>query len=289
MLVAALLCLAAVVYLPALDGTALWDDDVYLTENPLVTGDGGFGRIWFSRDHPSQYFPLVYSAFRLEYLAWGLDLRFYHLVNVLLHALNALLLWLILRRLAVPGALLATALWALHPVQVESVAWLTELKNTLSTFFLFGSLLAWVRHLELDLPGVMAGDRAGTGPQAPSGKSAKAAARRGQGRSEDKPVAADAGSWGWYALSLGLFVPALFAKTTASTLPALLVAALWWRKERLGRRRVLEIAPFVVIGIALGLLTVWWERAQGSVGPEFYLSAAEKVLVAGRALWFYLG
>ena len=131
-------------YLPALRGGFIWDDDAYVTNNPLLTAPDGLKRIWFSMDSPSQYFPLTYTVFRIERSLWGLNPAGYHGVNILLHAINALLVWLLLKRLSVPGAWLAAALFALHPVEVESVAWITELKSVLSLFFILLTLCCWV-------------------------------------------------------------------------------------------------------------------------------------------------
>src|SRR5437868_15366057 len=97
----------------------IWDDDVYVTANPLLTAPDGLKRIWFSLDSPSQYFPLVYSTFRIEHALWGLNPTGYHWVDLLLHVANALLVWRVLARLNVPGAWLAGAIFALHPVQVD--------------------------------------------------------------------------------------------------------------------------------------------------------------------------
>src|SRR5213592_2632601 len=132
-------------YRPAWNGGFLWDDDVYITNNELLTAPNGLRRIWFSLDSPSQYFPLTYTVFRMEHRLWGLDTTGYHWVNLLLHTANALLVWRLLRRLGVPGAWLAAAMFALHPVQVESVAWITELKNTLSGVFYLGAALVYLR------------------------------------------------------------------------------------------------------------------------------------------------
>ena len=119
-----------------------------VTANPLLTAPDGLRRIWFSLDAPSQYFPLTYTSFYLERAIWGLRPAGYHCVNILLHAANALLVWRLLLRLRVPGAWLAAALFALHPVQVESVAWITERKNVLMGFFFLLTLLAWTRFLD---------------------------------------------------------------------------------------------------------------------------------------------
>ena len=92
------------VYQPAWHAGFIWDDDDYVTNNRLLTAPDGLKRIWFSLESPSQYFPLVYSAFRLEHALWGLNPAGYHWTNILLHAANALLVWWLLRRLKVPGA-----------------------------------------------------------------------------------------------------------------------------------------------------------------------------------------
>src|SRR5512134_974447 len=116
-LAAALLVLATLAaYLPALQAGYVWDDDDYVTENHLLWEPDGLRRIWLTADAPSQYFPLVYTSYRLEYALWGLQPFGYHLVNVLLHAANALLFWRVLAALSLPGAAFAAALFALHPV-----------------------------------------------------------------------------------------------------------------------------------------------------------------------------
>ena len=131
-------------YAPVFSAGFIWDDDAYVTTNRLLVAPDGWWQIWFSAHHQSQYFPLVYSTLRLEFDLWGLNPRGYHLVNIYLHIVNALLVWGLLRRLALPGAWLAAAIFALHPVQVETVAWVTELKNTESTLFYLLALFAWI-------------------------------------------------------------------------------------------------------------------------------------------------
>src|SRR5580765_2325704 len=180
--VAGLFLVAAVIlaYQPAWRAGFVWDDDAYVTQNPLLTAPDGLKRIWLSQDSPSQYFPLVYTTFRIERSLWGLNPAGYHWVNILIHAVNGLIAWRLLRRLAIPGAWLAAALFALHPVQVESVAWITERKNVLSLFFFLLALLAWVEF---------------------------ARPERARGR------------WRFYGLALLCYMLALFSKTVACTLP----------------------------------------------------------------------
>src|SRR5437667_1912803 len=237
-------------YRPAWNGGFLWDDDAYVTNNELLTAPDGLRRIWFSLDSPSQYFPLVYTTFRIEHALWGLNPSGYHRVNLLLHVANALLVWRLLVRLKVPGAWLAGAIFALHPLQLESVAWITERKNVLMGFFFLLTLLAWVAFVD---------------------------------QRTKQP-------WRFYALALVLYVLALSAKTTACTLPAALLLILWLQKKPINWRRLLQIVPFFLLGLGMGLVTVWWERYhQGTRGVLFALSPIERVLVASHAVWFYLG
>lgn len=141
---AALLVATLAAYYPAWHGGILWDDDHHVTSVELRPLDG-LRRIWFEFGATEQYYPLVHSAFWLQHRLWGDDTLGYHLVNIVLHALAAVLLLIVLRRLDVPGAVLAAFLFALHPAQAESVAWITELKNTLSGVFFLSSALLYLR------------------------------------------------------------------------------------------------------------------------------------------------
>ena len=131
-------------YLPAWNGTPIWDDDAHLTKQELRSLQG-LGRIWTQPSATQQYYPLVHTMFWVEHQLWGDWPAGYHLLNILLHCASALLLVRILRQLQIPGAWLAAAIFALHPIQVESVAWISELKNMLSGVFYFGSVLAYLK------------------------------------------------------------------------------------------------------------------------------------------------
>jgi tetratricopeptide (TPR) repeat protein len=237
-------------YQPAWHAGFVWDDDVYVTNNHLLSAPDGLKRIWFSTDSPSQYFPLTYTTFWIEHMLWGLNPAGYHCVNIFLHVVNALLVWRLLRRLSVPGAWLAAAIFALHPVEVESVAWITERKNVLSLFFFLLALLSWVEFIE---------DRAGRW-------------------------------WRFYVPALVFSALALFAKTTACTLPAALFLILWLKKKPVDWIRLAQMVPFLVMGASMGLLTMWWERYhQGTQGKLFSLGLPERILIASHAVWFYAG
>ncbi len=137
--------LTLLAYIPAMRGGYIWDDNAHITDNAALRSSDGLAKIWFDPKILPQYYPLVHTTFWVEYHLWQLHPFGYHLVNVLLHAFNAILLLLVLRHLRVPGAWLAAAVFALHPVQVESVAWITERKNVLSGFFYLSSALAYFR------------------------------------------------------------------------------------------------------------------------------------------------
>ena len=131
-------------YFPVWHGQPIWDDDAHMTRRDLQSFDG-LVRIWFEPHATQQYYPVTHSAFWLEQKIFGDATPGYHLLNIFLHVLNALLLLKILRRLQVPGAWLAAAIFALHPVHVESVAWITELKNTLSGVCYLGAALLYLK------------------------------------------------------------------------------------------------------------------------------------------------
>jgi tetratricopeptide (TPR) repeat protein len=139
--------LTLVAYVPAMRGGFIWDDDDHLTKNPAMAVSNGLCQIWSSLA-VSRYYPLTLTSFWVQRRLWGLNPLPYHAVNIALHAANAVLAFLLLRRLRVPWAWAAAALWALHPVCVESVAWVTELKNTQSALFFFLALVCYLRFEE---------------------------------------------------------------------------------------------------------------------------------------------
>jgi protein O-mannosyl-transferase len=247
-IIASLLFAALLVaYLPALHGGPLWDDAGHLTR-PDLRSLAGLGRIWFDLRATQQYYPVTHTAFWIEHRLWVDWYPGYHLVNVTLHAISAVLLVRVLRRLGLPGAWLAGALWALHPVQVESVAWMSELKNTLSGVFYFGAALFYLRF-------------------------------------DSKRASKD------YFAALGLFVLGFLAKSAIDTLPAALLILLYWKRGKINwRTDVRPLLPFFFAAIGSGLVTAGIERIViGAKGPEFHFTLIDRGLIAGRAIWFYLG
>jgi Flp pilus assembly protein TadD len=233
-------------YAPALTAGFIWNDSDYVTE-PALQGWSGLGRIWFKLGATEQYYPLLHSFFWIEHKLWGDAPLGYHLLSVALHATSAILLLVLLRRLAVPAAGFAALVFALHPVCVESVAWVSEQKNTFSTVFY---LLAAISYLRFD-------------------------EQRRPGR---------------YVLASLLFLLAMLCKTVTATLPAALLVVAWWRNGGLSwRREVAPLLPWFGAGIAVGIFSGWVERHYvGAEGAAFALSGLERLLLASRAVWFYI-
>ncbi len=247
----AIVVIAVVVYLPATRCGFIWDDDLWVTNNVLLRSGDGLRRIWTDLQSVPEYYPLTLTSFWLEYRLWGLHPAGYHVNNILLHAMVAVLLWRVLTRLGVPGAWLAGALVAVHPVNVESVAWVTERKNVLSAALFLCAVLAFLRFSE---------------------------------KFSTKP------RWRWLACALLLYALAVLAKTVTVTLPGVLLIVLWWKTGKLSRRDIAATLPFFAVGLPLGLLAIWMQKHHtGATGTRFDLSAGDRVIVAGKAFWFYAG
>jgi protein O-mannosyl-transferase len=231
-----------------LRGEFVWDDLILVEKNPLVTGEFTARSIWFQTD-----FPLSTVALWGQWLLWGNSPSGYHVVNVLLHALNALLVWRVLTRLGVAGAWLAALLFAVHPVGAASAAWISEIKNTLSLMFFLAGLWCYLRF------------------------DARAAPMAGW---KTRP---------WYWLSLACFFLALTSKTSTVMLPVVLLGCAWWRRSRVTWRDWLHTSPHFALALAFGLMTVWFQPAHGMGGePVQSLNFWGRLAGAGWALWFYL-
>ena len=178
-----LIGLTLLAYLPALHGGFIWDDNNFLTDNPLIHAADGLRRFWLTREAPD-YWPLSSSTLWVEWRWWGLHPAGYHATNVALHLASVLLLWRILERLRVPGAYWGALIFALHPVNVESVAWITQRKNLMAML----GFLAAIRCFVQSECGEFGGARS---PSA---------------------LARTAGGLRWQVMSLGCFVLALLSK-----------------------------------------------------------------------------
>ncbi len=264
-----LFAMVLVAYVPAMRGGFVWDDNYYVTNNPTLTSLAGLRRIWIEPQSAPQYYPLVFTSFWIQYHIWALQPFAYHFVNVLLHTLNALLVWLILLRLRVPGAWMAAAIFALHPVHLESVAWITERKNVLSGFFFLSALLVYLRFS-------LSGSNLVNDSSSPNGKTAT--------------PAMDSRHIGLYLLAMFLFLCALLSKSVTCTLPAIILLLLWWKRDRISWHDIWPLVPLFILGAVLATTTTWMEKHHvGAQGQEWAFSIIDRCLIAGRALWFYAG
>jgi protein O-mannosyl-transferase len=254
---ATIILLAVMAYQPALDGKFVWDDDSWTTGiSWLLRSPEGLWKMWSNVRALQQYYPLTGTTFWIDYHLWGFWTYPYHVENLVLHILSALLFWQLLRRLQVPGAWLAATIFALHPLMVESVAWITERKNVLSMVLYLSALLAYGRFT-------------------------------GFWSTNDPPKR----DWKFYGLAFALFVLALLAKTTAFSFPAVVLLIRWWKKGKIDPKRdLLPTLPLLAVSIGFCSLTGWLEKHHvGAHGPEWQIPFAQRCLIAGRVFWFYIG
>jgi tetratricopeptide (TPR) repeat protein len=286
--------LAFAVYWPALRGQFVWDDLLLVDKNPLVKGEVGLLSIWLHAD-----FPLTTLAFWLQWLVWGKNPAGYHIVNVLLHALDAVLVWRVLARLRIPGAWIAGMIFAVHPVCAASVAWISELKNTLSLGFFLLSLWFYQKFGQTVETNVNAGASGSAEEPEPTPDAsscpppprfaavapkleAKAEQRSGMDQSVDHANL-------WYCLSLAAFLLSLLSKTSTVMLPVVLLASAWWHHGRITRQVLLRTIPFFVLALLFGLMTVWFQAHQVMQGETVQTeNFFGRLAGAGWALWFYL-
>jgi tetratricopeptide (TPR) repeat protein len=136
------------IFSPVLRGDWLWDDDKFITHNDLIHDPAGFWKVWVSPDGLGNYDPLTSAVRWLQWQSWGDNPLGYHLTSVALHLASAFLIWRLFSRLRIPGAWFGALIFTIHPVMVESVAWIAELKNTLSLPPLLLAMLALLNYDE---------------------------------------------------------------------------------------------------------------------------------------------
>src|SRR6266487_61831 len=253
--VAAIVAAVGLVYLPALRADFVWDDEQLVTGNLLLRTFSGLLEIW-SGGRTADYFPVTSTVFWIEYHLFGSNAVGYHAVNILLQTADALLVWLVLQRLKVPGAWLAGLIFGIHPVHAESVAWISELKNVLSMFFVLVSIFCFLAIEEKRL----------------------------------------LGAFTEYIASLVFFLLALLSKTQAVFLPVVLLLCAWWRGWRsetaksMGfRREVIRTCPFFLMAAVFSLVTIWFQNR--GIGDEEIVTGSliRRFANAGMAVWWYAG
>ncbi len=245
-----LICLA---YYPAARGGFLFDDDLLVTGNELIVGphaSEGLYKIWFTTK-AVDYWPVTNTAFWIEWRLFGTNPIGYHVVSLTLHSVESLLLWLILKRLKIPGAFLASLLFAVHPVNVESVAWIASQKNLWAMLFLQLAVLCYLR-IEL------------TDGVATSSKQFAF----------------------WYGLTLVCFLAAAFGKGSAVVLPGVLALVVYWLRP-LRRSDLFKLAPLFMTAVILACVNVWFQT-HGRANDFRAAGIAERFVTGGVSVWFYL-
>jgi Flp pilus assembly protein TadD len=264
---ALIVLLTVAAYIPTLQGGFVFDDHDLIAENRMIQAGQNLPRFWFTAE-TRDYRPLTWSLWWLEWRLWDGRTTGYHVVNVLLHAGNSLLVWMILRRLKIPGAWLAAAVFAIHPVNVATVAWISEQKNTLSMLFCAAAI--WF-YLKFD-----GADRNDDSVVGLRGRAALDA----QQRVPTIPM---------YALSLLAFLLALLSKTAVVMLPVVLLGCQWWLRGRLRRRDWLCSLPYFAAALVLALVTIVQHHQNLPGNFVGQASFAGRLATAGQVPWFYLG
>jgi protein O-mannosyl-transferase len=248
-----LVLLTVASYWPALRNGFIWDDDSHITNNPHLRGLAGLLSLWTTS--AARICPLALTSFWLQHSLWGLVPWPYHLVNILMHAASGVALWQVLRALKVRGAWFGAALWVLHPVAVESVAWITELKNTQSALFYLLSIWFFLKWRQA----------AAWHPQK--------------------------GAWAvesLYAMTLLCGALAMASKSSTVILPLVLALCAWWVEGRWGWRMVARLGPFFLCSTLSAVLSMWTQKLEGALDSAYARSGPERLVVAGKVVWFYL-
>jgi len=276
---AVILAMGAFVFSPVFRGGWLtdWDDGLEITGNRDLRDWRGLWNLWFD-PHTPDYFPLKSTAQWVQWHLWHADPAGYHLTNIGLHLLSALLLWRLLDKLGVRLAWIGGLIFAVHPLTVESVAWIAELKNVLSLPLVLGAVMAWVdwdrakhemlAHSATKTPIVVA-ERASVSEHVPMSKRNACAFR--------------------YGICLALFLAAMLCKSSVVMFPFVLLLYAWWKRGRLAWADLKATVPFFAVSLVLGIVTLVFQSHRAIVGeavisPEWQ----QRVIVAGLAVAFYL-
>jgi protein O-mannosyl-transferase len=244
-----IIVIALLAFFPSLNGGFIWDDYRLITENRLIHAHNGLYHFWFTTQ-AIDYWPMTYSTFWGEWRLWGMNPIGYHVTNLFLHIITSLLIWLILRKLSIPGAFFAAMIFLIHPVNVESVAWIAQRKNLLAMLFF---LLAIFFYLKTEIP---------------------------------SPSSHNQTSSFWYWLSLLTFILSMLSKGSVVVLPVLLLGITWWSRP-LEKRDLARIAPFFISALLFTIVNIWFQRHGQDVVIR-NAGFVERLLGAGNVVWFYL-
>jgi tetratricopeptide (TPR) repeat protein len=270
---AAIIVIAILIaYLPSLSGAFIWDDDKLLAENELVKTSDGLYRFWCSTN-AIDYWPITNSTFWIEWRLWDMNPAGYHAANLILHIIEALLVWIILRKLSFPGAYLAALIFAVHPVNVESVAWIASRKNLMAMLFFLLSILWYIKANMPTASVGMAPARSHGGPWE-------------REKTFSSFILHPSSFHFWYWLSLTAFLFAMLSKGSVAVLPVLLLWIIWWLRP-LKWRDFAWISPFFLLA---GILTKvnLWSQVRDTATVFRSADFVERLLGAAGTVWFYL-
>lgn len=247
------------------DAKFLYRDDVHVSQNPALRAWAGLKPIWFQPHHLPSFSPIGYSAYLIEYRLFGGEkAEGYHVVSLLLHAANAMLLWTLLKKLELPGAWLAAALFAAHPVQVDAVAWAAQQRIVLCTTFYLAALLVHFRYCGLN-------------PQPPEDQ---------EHAHDFNPFQLPRTRWLVYAIAIALFgVAALTQPMLAVTWPLVVLIAIWWERARVTRADVVALVPFIAIALLGASAGIFVEVFRFGARGEDFPSLAQRAQLLGMTTW----
>jgi protein O-mannosyl-transferase len=282
--------IACIAYLPTLNNGFVCDDDHYIIYNKNVKNPDGL-RLFWCANKAMDYWPLSDSTFWIEWRLWGMNPIGYHATNLILHLAEAMLIWILLRKLSIPGAFLAALIFAVHPVNVESVAWISQRKNMIALLFFLLSILWYLKSLK-------------------------------RARLPSSFILHPSSFHLWYWLSLAAFLCAMLGKGSAAVLPVLLLGIVWWLRPtyyspdsgdcpdllaekmelspalapscatKMGpvlfmRREIVRTAPFFLVTMIFSSLNVW-SQFHNTIAVIRNAGFLERILGAGSVIWFYL-
>lgn len=255
----ALMVLALVIGLPAINGTFLPQDDVHVTDNVALRAWHGLRPIWLTPQRLEGPYPMTFTSYLLQYRVFGDSPTGYRAVNLILHGLVVVLLWTLLKKLGVPGAWFAAAIFAVHPVQVASVAWIAQHKAMLCGVFFVASLIVYFRFNGLN-------------PQLDDDELDAPMLRLSRSRAV------------LYALSMLLLLFALASQAIAVVFVPVVLITVWWKRGRLtrGDLRPLIFSAGLTLIAAIAFAVI--EYRHGARGPEFP-RLLERVELVGYAFW----
>ncbi len=260
----ALIVVAAIVcYMPVMNGDFIMDDDGLLVKNRLIQASDGLCRLWCTNE-AIDYWPATNSLLWIEWRLWGTNTTGYHVGNLILHIAESLLIWIILRKLSIPGAFLAATIFAVHPVNVESVAWISQRKNMMAMLFFLLSIFWYLKEM-----------------QGASGHGRRETASDFVQHSSCIPHPSS-----FYWLSMAAFLLAMLSKGSVVVLPVLLFLIVCWLHPPT-MRDALRIAPFFMVAAVLTAVNIWFQTH----GGEFDIrsdSFQHRLLGSGVVVWFYL-